>query len=213
MNVALKQTADTDKGAKVTFGATAGMPGRFKGNFDYQFARTMGSTSYDGAGLDRLGRDKSDALRLGQRPFLLGLWCIPVPFHDGDSHVLAKLVQALELVIDKRLQGTDIQHGKSQLFPVCYLRENRQERGFRIRHYGLFANGHRADMLNLCRTLLDTPSPSTAPNNSGDGDPPDTTNDLRICPCCGGRMKIIETFDSPYASQGEARHPKRFDSS
>jgi hypothetical protein len=83
----------------------------------------------------------------------------------------------------------------------------------RIRHYGLFANGHRADMLNLCRTLLDTPSPSTAPNNSGDGDPPDTTNDLRICPCCGGRMKIIETFDSPYASQGEARHPKRFDSS
>jgi hypothetical protein len=27
------------------------MPGRFKGNFDYQFARTMGNTSYDGATL------------------------------------------------------------------------------------------------------------------------------------------------------------------
>jgi hypothetical protein len=82
----------------------------------------------------------------------------------------------------------------------------------RIRHYGLFANGHRADMLNLCRALLDTPSSSTAPNDS-DGDPPDTTKDLHLCPCCGGRMKIIETFDGPYASQGEARDPKRFDSS
>jgi Putative transposase len=25
----------------------------------------------------------------------------------------------------------------------------------RIRHYGLFANGHRADKLTLCRKLLD----------------------------------------------------------
>jgi len=83
----------------------------------------------------------------------------------------------------------------------------------RIRHYGLFANGHRADMLNLCRELLDTPSSTTAPNNSDDGDPRDATQDLHLCPCCGGRMKIIETFDSPYASRAEARDPKRFDSS
>jgi Putative transposase/Transposase zinc-binding domain len=83
----------------------------------------------------------------------------------------------------------------------------------RIRHYGLFANGHRADMLNLCRALLDTPSSRTAANDSDDADPPDTTQDLHLCPCCGGRMKIIETFDSPYASRGEARDPKRFDSS
>ena len=83
----------------------------------------------------------------------------------------------------------------------------------RIRHYGLFANGHRADMLNLCRTLLDTPSSSTAPNNSDAGDRPDITQDLHRCPCCGGRMKIIETFDGPYASRGEAKDPKTFDSS
>ena len=31
------------------FGATAGMPGRFKGNFDFQFVRTMGCTTYGGA--------------------------------------------------------------------------------------------------------------------------------------------------------------------
>jgi Putative transposase len=27
----------------------------------------------------------------------------------------------------------------------------------RIRHYGLFANGHRADKLTLCRRVLDVP--------------------------------------------------------
>src|SRR5438309_8483195 len=33
----------------------------------------------------------------------------------------------------------------------------------RIRHYGLFANGHRADKLELCRRALNVPSPRTAP--------------------------------------------------
>jgi|SRR5208282_3030737 len=44
-------TAATEKGTSVTFGATAGMPGRFKGNFDYQFVRTMGCVTYGGAAL------------------------------------------------------------------------------------------------------------------------------------------------------------------
>ena len=39
------------KGTNVTFGATSGMPGRFKGNFDYQFVRTMGCVTYGGAAL------------------------------------------------------------------------------------------------------------------------------------------------------------------
>jgi hypothetical protein len=43
--------SSADKGAEVTFGATAGMPGRFKGNFDYQFTRTMGCVTYEGAAL------------------------------------------------------------------------------------------------------------------------------------------------------------------
>jgi Putative transposase len=29
----------------------------------------------------------------------------------------------------------------------------------RIRHYGLFANGHRADKLEICRRALDVLSP------------------------------------------------------
>ena len=83
----------------------------------------------------------------------------------------------------------------------------------RIRHYGLFANGHRADMLNLCRTLLDMPSDTTRPNNSDEGDQANAAADLHICPCCGGRMKIIETFDGPYARRGDSRDPPTFDSS
>ena len=45
-----KSTAPaTQKSAALMFGATAGMPRRFKGNFDFQFVRTMGCTTYDGA--------------------------------------------------------------------------------------------------------------------------------------------------------------------
>ena len=63
----------------------------------------------------------------------------------------------------------------------------------RIRHYGLFANGHRAEKLALCRKLLDVPVvPRTEDDASGaeakvDEPPP--------CPCCGGRMRLIETFE------------------
>ena len=39
------------KGANLAFGASAGMPRRFKGNFDYQFVRTMGCVTYEGAAL------------------------------------------------------------------------------------------------------------------------------------------------------------------
>ncbi len=41
--------AATQKGATRMFGATPGMPRRFKGNFDFQFVRTMGCTTYGGA--------------------------------------------------------------------------------------------------------------------------------------------------------------------
>jgi Putative transposase len=83
----------------------------------------------------------------------------------------------------------------------------------RIRHYGLFANGHRADMLNLCRRLLDMPSDNTVRNYSNDGDQAAAAADLPPCPCCGGRMRIIERFDGPYASRRGSRNPARFDSS
>jgi hypothetical protein len=63
-------------------------------------------------------------------------------------------------------------------------------RGFhRIRHYGLLASGARRDNLDRARELLAAPpppEPDVAPEPS-DHRPP--------CPCCGGRMLIIETFE------------------
>jgi hypothetical protein len=64
----------------------------------------------------------------------------------------------------------------------------------RIRHYGLFANGHRAERINRCRQLLSAADPlkSSPTIVALIAHSPDQTH---ACPCCGGRMKIVETFD------------------
>ena len=64
----------------------------------------------------------------------------------------------------------------------------------RIRHYGLFANANRAGNIALARRLLGVPDPARS-NGANDG----TENrhedpEWNTCPCCGGRMIIIETF-------------------
>jgi len=62
----------------------------------------------------------------------------------------------------------------------------------RIRHYGLFANGSRADNIARIREML-TGAPSTT--QSEDADPTDEPRVLALpCPCCGGRLIIIEAF-------------------
>jgi len=80
----------------------------------------------------------------------------------------------------------------------------------RIRHYGLFANGHRAAKLTLCRKLLDVPTAATDCNDGSHDDDRATDNDLPPCPCCGGRMKVIETFEGPLS---RPYHVRRLDSS
>jgi hypothetical protein len=67
----------------------------------------------------------------------------------------------------------------------------------RIRHYGLFANGHRADKLALCRNLLDVLSAPTDHDNDDDNSLNAFGDEPPRCPCCGGRMIIIEIFDGP----------------
>ena len=67
----------------------------------------------------------------------------------------------------------------------------------RIRHYGLFANGHRADKLELCRRALNVPSPRTAHANSDNTGATSSDHEPPPCPRCGGRMIVIETFDGP----------------
>ena len=68
-------------------------------------------------------------------------------------------------------------------------------RGFhRIRHYGLLANGNRAENIAKARQLLTVPALQKEPEpESNGGDEPSVLS--RPCPCCGGRMLIIETFE------------------
>jgi hypothetical protein len=63
----------------------------------------------------------------------------------------------------------------------------------RIRHYGLFANGGRAENLARARELLAVQAQHDEPDQAADRDDPPVPADP--CPCCGGRMIIIETFE------------------
>ena len=65
----------------------------------------------------------------------------------------------------------------------------------RIRHYGLFANGkNRAANIARARQLFAMPQ-SAAQHNIDPAAESDQPRALPMpCPCCGGRMIIIETF-------------------
>ena len=66
--------------------------------------------------------------------------------------------------------------------------------GHRIRHYGLLASGTRAANIARTRELLAVPV-SPEPPDTTETPAPDQPRMLpRPCPCCGGRMFIIETF-------------------
>jgi Putative transposase len=69
------------------------------------------------------------------------------------------------------------------------------KRVHRIRHYGLFANGTRTANIARARELLAAPSPLRESKEPSEAS---TTDQPRMlphpCPCCGGRMIIIETF-------------------
>ena len=64
----------------------------------------------------------------------------------------------------------------------------------RIRHYGLFANGNRAANIARARELLAVPSRSEAARDARGRNADEPRVLPRPCPCCGGRMIIIETF-------------------
>ena len=70
-------------------------------------------------------------------------------------------------------------------------------KGFhRIRHYGLLANGNRAAAIAKARELLKCPPPPPAPEPTA-ASPIDEPRTLPSpCPCCGGRMHVIETFEA-----------------
>ena len=63
----------------------------------------------------------------------------------------------------------------------------------RIRHYGLLANGSRAGNVAKARALLavSLPVKDPEPENTATSEP---SVHARPCPCCGGRMIVIEVF-------------------
>ena len=65
----------------------------------------------------------------------------------------------------------------------------------RIRHYGLFANANRANNIALARRLLSVPGSAPSSREPDAAENRRVDQDWNACPCCGGRMIIIETFE------------------
>jgi hypothetical protein len=77
-------------------------------------------------------------------------------------------------------------------------------RGFhRIRHYGLLASAACKANIARAKELMAAPMPVADPPAAHDTADPDTTTDHRLpCPCCGGRMIIVEVFARRCAPRG-----------
>jgi putative transposase/transposase-like zinc-binding protein len=71
-------------------------------------------------------------------------------------------------------------------------------KGFhRIRHYGFLAGGAREERLAQARELLQVAAHTAAdPEHEAAADDATGSALAAPCPCCGGRMVVIETFDA-----------------
>ena len=82
----------------------------------------------------------------------------------------------------------------------------------RIRHYGLFAGAVRADNIERARQLLAAAENAPQPSREADSRAEDVSP-ARRCPCCGGRMIIVETFEGPRPWRSPSPSRIRIDSS
>jgi hypothetical protein len=80
----------------------------------------------------------------------------------------------------------------------------------RIRHYGLFAGALRAGAIERARQLLAAAEGAPRPSREADN-PAEDVSPARRCPCCGGRMIIVETFEGPRPARSPS--PIRIDTS
>jgi hypothetical protein len=71
-------------------------------------------------------------------------------------------------------------------------------KGFhRIRHYGLLAGSARGESIAQARELLEVAATTTTdPEDEAAADDRPQSVLATPCPCCGGRMIVIETFDA-----------------
>jgi hypothetical protein len=89
----------------------------------------------------------------------------------------------------------------------------------RIRHYGFLASPGRAATVNRLRELIAAADPGDLSlrgfdNPHGDAaDRDDASASTKICPCCGGCMRIIETFARGAQTRSFTAEPAGIDSS
>jgi Putative transposase/Transposase zinc-binding domain len=83
-------------------------------------------------------------------------------------------------------------------------------KGFhRIRHYGLLASAARQANIARVRALLAAPAPPTAPDATTAATATAPTDHRPPCPCCGGRMIVVETFERGGGPRGPPRSEPR----
>jgi len=74
-------------------------------------------------------------------------------------------------------------------------------KGFhRIRHYGLLASAGRKTNIALARMLLAAPAPIETK------EPASSADRRSACPCCGGRMLVIESFEGVARARAPPPH-------
>nr|WP_249804379.1 MULTISPECIES: IS91 family transposase [unclassified Bradyrhizobium] len=117
---------------------------------------------------------------------------------------------------DYRADGRDRQTLATAEFIRRFLTHVLPHGFHRIRHYGLLASGTRADNIARARRLLDasTAQPEAADTRRAETEEPKPLS--HPCPCCGGRMIIIETFQrgcSPHTRPAAAPATIRIDTS
>jgi hypothetical protein len=83
----------------------------------------------------------------------------------------------------------------------------------RIRHCGLLASGVCAENLATMRILLAMAAPASKRKDAGKADALAAAAPVHLCPCCGSRMHIIETFEGSCRRRRPAPVPAGSDTS
>src|SRR5271163_3724760 len=83
----------------------------------------------------------------------------------------------------------------------------------RIRHYGLFAGTVRARNITRARQLLAVAQGLASKRDARADSETETPSPARRCPCCGGRMIVIETFEGPRSARSPPPIRIRIDTS
>ena len=83
----------------------------------------------------------------------------------------------------------------------------------RIRHYGLFAGAARAQNIERARQLLAASEGEPQRSSAKADSKAEDVSPARRCPCCGGRMIVVKTFQGPRPARSPSPSRIRIDTS